>query len=249
MALDLVFTGEISRTQPQAGIDHTESGAMRMSRYDEPYMLQSMSSKHVVADEGAYFTGMNGTIGTGLAYGVITAHSDTASMFILHNNSALGDPMAKRVYLDYIKIVPTVAPASATSGQYALRIDSTTRAPTANSVQITPYNPNMDSSSPTVARLWAASGGTLTTPASSGAVRNVARGCIRSVIPAIGDELVIACGVQDIPGGVSGANARVVSNAAPIILGPQQYLQVSVWFPANAVTALSYEFDMGWWER
>jgi hypothetical protein len=74
-------------------------------------------------------------------------------------------------------------------------------------------------------------------------------------IPVVGDELVLVCGPVD-PGAYAGLTAaqavcagRKVSCLPPIILGPNSALTLYAWFPGNAATSLSYEFEVGWWER
>jgi hypothetical protein len=250
MTIDFANLGRVSQRLPQP-VRTGLNTDIRLSIYGDQIVKLLGTGKHTLADEGSYFCTTNPTIGTALAYGVITAFSDTAALFILANSSNDSDQGLVRVYPDYLRIIPTVAPASATSGQFAIKLDSAIRAPTANNVALTIANPNMDISqqSASAARAWAASGGTATVPAASAVARTVSRGVIRSVIPAIGDELVIAFGQADIAGGVSGANARVVCQAPPCVLGPQDTMVVYVWFPANATTALSFEMEAGWWER
>ena len=50
-------------------------------------------------------------------------------------------------------------------------------------------------------------------------------------------------------GGRSGVPGRRVSCIPPVILGPNSALTVYAWFPGNATTGLSFELEMGWWER
>ncbi len=74
-------------------------------------------------------------------------------------------------------------------------------------------------------------------------------------LPIVGDEFVLVCGPAD-PGAYPGLTAaqavcpgRKVSCLPPVILGPNSALTVYAWFPGNAATGLSYEFEIGWWER
>ena len=90
--------------------------------------------------------------------------------------------------------------------------------------------------------------------ASSGSARLVANASVGG-IPVVGDELVLVCGPSD-PGpypGLTAAQAvcpgRKVSCLPPVILGPNSALTLYAWFPGNATTGLSYEFEIGWWER
>lgn len=250
MSIDFSNLARVSRRLPQPA-RNGDSTDMRATIYGDQIVAPIGNARHTLADEGSYFCATNPTIGTGLAYGVITAFSDTAALLVVGNGASDNDMEAPRLYMDYVRIIPTVAPASATSGQFAIKLDNVSRVPSANNATLSPVSPNMDISQPagTVAKVWAASGGTATVPASGAYARTVGRGAIRSVIPAVWDDLVIAFGMGDISSGVSGANARVVSQAVPVVLGPQDYMVLYVWFPSNATTALSYELEMGWWER
>ena len=75
---------------------------------------------------------------------------------------------------------------------------------------------------------------------------------LRSVV---GEEMVLVCGSTD-PGSYPGLTAaeavcpgRRVSCIPPVILGPNSAMTVYAWFPGNATTGLSFELEMGWWER
>jgi hypothetical protein len=90
--------------------------------------------------------------------------------------------------------------------------------------------------------------------ASSGSARLLANASLGG-IPVIGEEMVLVCGAAD-PGPYAGLKAaeascpgRRVSCIAPVILNPNSALTVYGWFPGNATTGLSYELEMGWWER
>jgi len=49
--------------------------------------------------------------------------------------------------------------------------------------------------------------------------------------------------------GTAACPGRRVSCIPPVILGPNSALTIYAWFPGNATTSLSYEFEMNWWER
>ena|SRR2546422_458570 len=212
-----------------------------------------VSTKHLWAEDGAYVVGAQAPGATALAYGIITAFSDTAAIALIQNTTAASG--AKRVYLDYVRLIPTVAPASATAAFYAVKLDAVLRTPTANSATLTNAAVNMgQSGAATLAgKAFAASGGTLTIPAASSPARVVVgNALLRSSIPVINDELVIQFGPSDLQAGeaLTGAAAlRIVSHAPPVILDPQESAAIYLWLPANAVTALSYLIECGWGER
>lgn len=204
-------------------------------------------TKHVLADEGSYFVATNPTLGTGVGYGVLAALADTSAAFVFYNNSPVNETLAKRIYLDRIKLATTVAPASSTGWSYAIKLDNgAIRQPTAGQAAITP-NPAMGSGPlSTVAKLWAFTGGAvMTVPASSANAVNAARGG-GGGLPVVGTELSIQFGGDG--SAQSSANAGF-SIAPPLIIQPGWYAVFYLWFPSNASTGLSAEYEIGWWER
>jgi hypothetical protein len=229
---------------------------VRGGRYGEQYVLSLIASKHLLADEGSYFIATNVTPGTAQAYNIQAAFSDTTPLLYIQNNDSKANPFAKRMYLDYIKLICTVVPASATGARFAVKTDPQLRTiSTNNTLAITPTSPNSDVATQSVCSVNAQNSGTASVlTASSGAARLVANASMGG-IPVVGDELVLVCGPAD-PGpypGLTAAQAtcagRKVSCLPPIILGPNSALTLCAWFPGNAATGLSYEFEMGWWER
>ena len=100
---------------------------VRGGRYGEQYMLSLIPTKHVLADEGSYFIATNPTPGTALAYNIQAAYSDTVPLLYIQNNDSKANPFAKRMYLDYIKLICSVVPASGTGARFAVKTDPTLR--------------------------------------------------------------------------------------------------------------------------
>ena len=97
-----------------------------------------------------------------------------------------------------------------------------------------------------------ANAGALVTTTLSSSARQVGRGQLRSVIPAVGDEFMFTFGATESAGQAiisTAAAIRQTVQCAPIILGPQQFASLGLWFPGNATTAGSFEVEAGWWER
>ena len=229
---------------------------VRGGRYGEQYVLPLIPTKHLLADEGSYFIATNPTPGTALAYNIQAAFSDTVPLFYVQNNDSKANPFGKRLYLDYIKLICTTAPASGTGARFAIKTDPAIRTiSTNNTTAITPTSPNSDVATQSVCSLNVQSNATASAlSASSTSARLVANASVGG-IPVVGDELVLVCGPVD-PGAYAGLTAaqavcagRKVSCLPPIILGPNSALTLYAWFPGNAATGLSYEFDVGWWER
>jgi hypothetical protein len=152
----------------------------------------------------------------------------------------------KRVFLDYIKLLTSVVPLNATSLQYALVIDDNPIRWTSGGTAITPVSPNGDSNIPSITQMYF---GAITTAVPTNR-RTVGRGTLRGVIPTVFDVLMIVSGGAEGGGSMASAAAsgRQVENTAPIIIGPQQNLCLTLW-GASYTTAAQWEFEVTFWER
>jgi hypothetical protein len=246
----------IPRVQRAKGPKSTDGVApqfLRVGQLGEQYSLSLFPTKHLLADEGSQFYATNPTIGTAVTYAITASFSATTPAFAIKNNDVPGGNY-KRVYLDFVRIAFTgtgaTVPASAIGAQLAVVLDNINRAPTAGNVAITPQNTNMDDTSGTIATVQAFSSGNLTVPAAGPSARTVARAWLRHVIPVTQDELLCFFGGIEGGGGVIGSTAgRVVSACPAVVIGPQQWALIYIWFPSNATTAGVFEYDLGWVER
>lgn len=223
--------------------------------------VAGVPSRYGIAENGSYYVLTNPTPGTGLAFAVNASSDFTKSLFIFNNTltAVPANTSGVSCFLDYVKIIPTVAPASATAMFYALQLDTSSRYSAGGTGPTSGVNTNgcalSGAQAPggpaSIGKWYYASGSAvITTTAASANVRLVGRGVARSVIPAVGDDIVIVFGAAPQDGASSAtASGRTVTHAAPVIVGPGQSLVFNVWFPSNAVTGLSYEFECGWWER
>lgn len=253
MPLPFVQSFVTARSKPQVIPDGTVSqNGARGGRYGEQYAnLAVPPGKQVLADEGSFFVTTNPTVGTAVAGTVQTAFSDTSTgaLFTFKNFDSPSNTNAKRIYLDYIKLVVATVPASTTVVNYAVKVQNSLRNATANNTTLTPVNCNMDDGTASIAKVEAFNAGFLTVPAADATARVVARGNIGG-LPILGDELVIQFGGIDMAAmGTSGTASRKVSVAAPVIIGPQQSATVHIWLTANAATAGQFEYEIGHWER
>jgi hypothetical protein len=225
----------------------------RGGRYGEMYVDGIVPTKHLLADEGVYYTAAMAPSATPLAYGLRATFLDTAAFIVIGNGN---NPGTNRIYLDYMKMSFSVAPASATAGWVAAKLDNISRAPTANSVLQSPANCNMDLNTPSQANIWFPTGGTLTVPASSGQARTIFGNlALRNVLPTVGDEYTLQVGGVD-RGETefsAVATATIVKRTLycpPMVIGGGQYLVFYLWFPSNASTAASFNnLEVGYWER
>lgn len=224
-------------------------------------IIKQVSRTYLLADQdgsvspsGGYFIASNTTPGTALAFGVNASYDVTKNLFLFYNTSSVqGNPV--RMYMDYIKILPTVAPASGTSLQIALQLDYVNRY-TSGAIVIgaggtqAAVNVNGDSAVGPVGACYAATGGVvITSPAAGSQVRKLGRCTPRNVIPAVLEEIVLSFGSAGDAGTSSATTAgRSSTNLPPVIIGPQQWLVVTAYSPSNSATGLSYEFECAWAE-
>ena len=225
-----------------------------VDRLNHSIGVSAGSMRWTQSDLGNYWVTTNPTPGTALAGAVSASYSATTPFLYLFNSASAG---GKSVYLDYIKLICTVAPASGTIAYYALVADQAARALSVDHTSaLTPVGPNQTTSTTAASVLTvnAQNSATASTiAAASSAVRVVGRGAIGG-IPVVGDELVIDFG-PDAYLPYNGATATVatparrISGTAPVVLDPQACLMVALWFPSNSATGISYELEMGHWEQ
>lgn len=204
------------------------------------------SGIYPVADEGSYFNAINPTPGTGIAQTIQTSFSGTNGVLTVRNGTA--GAHQKRLFLDYVRLIPTVAPASATRSELLISLDDSTRYSSGGSSITALPNANMHSTDTSNAVVHF---GALTLSAETANVRRIARAQLRAAIPVVFEEYVIRFAQPEpVAGTMAGTTAlRSVIPVGPAMLGPGHSLQVHLWHPSNATTAASWEFELGWWER
>jgi hypothetical protein len=222
---------------------------IRLNRFGEIVTTGLPGTKHFLSDEGSYFIATNPTPGTAIAHVVLAAFDDTKPYVLLRNQDSPTDPLAKRMYLDYIKLLTSVVPASAAEWGYVCTVDSSAWAAryTSGGTTIVPVNANGDISRSPVGYLQI---GAITAVAGVGR-RIVSRGRFRGVVPTIYDEYILVFGTcEGGSGQIGGAgSSRIVCQAPPVVVGPGQNFALNLFGISNAVTAATYEFEIGWWER
>ena len=257
MANEVVSRGIVARALSAAGFggDGSQSSpaGQRFGRYQEPYLLSPVPTKHLLAEEGSYFSTQNPTLGTGLAAPVTASFSATGPWLAIFNNADPANPRSPGIDLDFIKAIFTVAPASATGIRYALKKDNGARSPTAGQTLLTGQggSPGATPAGPivtpgSVAKIWSFTGGAVMTVAAEVNASVIANGGAGG-LPVVGSEFCVRFGA-DGPNSGSGATSAS-SHAAPAIIPPGWFGFFYLWFPSNATTGASLEWDIGWWER
>jgi hypothetical protein len=216
----------------------------RGSRYGEPWYLSALVGTDGAAAEGSYWRACNPTPGTALAQAVTAGFADTTPLICIRNTDATG---GKTIYLDYVALLMTVIPASATAWDLAVTIDPNARAPTAGTALAgqcvnTLYAPTS---------ICTATFGP-TSVAAAVARRLVSRRRIFNAIPVVNSVLFISFGAQDWMAGqtISGTTAvNLACPCGPLAIAPGHTGLIHLWYPSNATTGASYEAEMGWIER
>ncbi len=241
---------------PQTADGNTAGVYMRGGRYGEPYQLSLVPTKHLIADEGSYFTAQNATPGTGIALSAaVTAFSDTNGFFVLKNNAPLGSGL--RIYLDYLRLIATAITTAVVSIDFLIKLDYISRVPStaANGTALTAVNVNGDDGTGSqMSALAFNAGGAMTLPAASPSARVAGRAHVAYGIGLAGDEIILQFGATErassaaLTAAKAVAPGRYIADAAPIVFGPQQYCVIHRWSLSEA-GAPSYEYELGWWER
>lgn len=260
----------VQRNLPQPSGDGLQLLNKRAGRYGEQSALSLVPTKHLLADEGGYFTAPLPPGSTALQLGLSAAFAAAAAAIVIQNTDSPSNPFAKRIYLDRIHMVVSGAPTSATDWQYATVLDNIPRAPTvtvgiggtpATGTAYPPQinNTNMDVSAPSIAKVWyplsIAAGAAITVPAAGAQVRPMHTAKLRAQIPVVNDDYRIVFGSVDDQGSalVTAAPAgasRIVDSHKPVIIGPGQTFLLYMWGTANATAGIAFSsLNTDWWER
>lgn len=237
---------EVDRTLPHAELDGTDTDP-RLNRYREQIVANSMQGKHVLSDEGSYYTTNNAQTGIATA-AAPTAFSATNPFLLVYNGSAPSDDFGMRFYFDYLMLLCTAIGTAAASVQMAVTVDRGNRY-TSGGTDLTGNikGVNQSTSRSSLARVYA---GNITASAATANARTlVGNRYLKGAIPVVGDQYTTRFGTTDVCDFI-GASAIVftTNHIPPIIIGGDESLLVHLWFPSQS-GASSYAPELAWWER
>ena len=198
-----------------------------------------------LAERGMYYRAINPTPGTGIAQSIQASFLATNGALYIGNGATGGD--TRRIFLDYVRLIPTVVPASATRSEMLVALDDIVRYASGGSL-LTVRNVNMDDVTPSIAEVRF---GALTLAAEGANVRRVSRAQLRTAIPVAFEEFLLTFAGFDRSGAGSIAGAtglRVAVPVGPVIIGPGDSLVLHLWHPGNVTTAASWEVEVALWE-
>lgn len=245
---DMVVTPqmEVDRTLPHAELDGTDVDP-RLTRYREQMVVNSIRTKHPLADEGTYFTTNNAQTGIASAAAPV-AFSATAPFLLIYNTAAPTDDFAPRLYLDYLMLLATAPGTGGTSVQFAITIDRGSRY-VSGGTEITANirGVNQAVSRATLAKVYA---GAITAAAATANARTiVGNRWMKGAIPVIGDQYAVRFGNTDSPDILSASTILFSNNnVQPIVVGPDESALVHLILPAQSAPS-SYAPELSWWER
>lgn len=249
MAIEAILKGWVSRILPQAEQDN-DGAVVRLGRYGDVYTIGGVRKQHALADEGSYFVANNG--GTGVATAATpTAFSDTAPMLSLYNSDSPGNQSAKRVHLDFVKLMETAAGTAGVT--FRVRVVIGTGNPySSGGTDLAPVCPNMDMpnrASVVVAKL-------LPTAVAMQSPRIIVGDVV--CIPTTAAVIAILSTIHLNFGGVEGSTYSVIGSTAnciiaatqlpPIVLGPNQGCTIQHLIGSQSA-ASSWTPEVAWWER
>ena len=244
MGLEFNSLMEVDRTLPHAELDGVDIDA-RLTRYREQAVVNYITTKHPLADEGTYYN-IN-SAQTGLATAAApTAFSATNPFLTIYNNASPSDDFAKKLYFDYLTLLVTATGTLGTSVQFAIVADRGNRY-SSGGTQLLPVGVNQSVSLNSGAKFFAGNI-TATTP-TNGARFLVGNRFMKGAIPVVGDQYSVRFGTTDVTDQIlSSVITFSTNNAGPVMIGPDETLLVYIWLPAQAA-ASSYAPEMGYWER
>lgn len=226
-------------SQGQANPNYAIAGSSKVSGL--------FNGDQTAADEGSFFVStLAPTASTAVAC-TTQALADTNPALALYNGNVAG---GFNVYLRYIKINQTVVAGSNTSLNYSLLVDSLlVKLTTLGTAIGTPANVNTGSN--TASRLIGY-GGVNVTAAQTAAGRRVGAGQVEAGLPVAFDEFIFQFGSAVMPGDMVGTQTlvkRVVVSCAPIIIAPGWWFTLGLWGAAQAASAATLGFEIGFVER
>lgn len=224
----------------------------RTGRYGEAYILPIGKARDWLAAEGSYYTVQNATDDTQITAHAAPAIADTDTKPIIHifnsNTSVAAGGNGKSIYIDYISLYTIVANASATRVFFDAYVDNKgTTCKTSGGTVATAVN--VLSSSTNTSGGIVTAGAVVAAPVSS---RKIFHSMVR---PAIGIALdqyhfSFGNGLTMSQGAFVQATVQSTFTAGPPLIIPPgsnlMFVQIS---PSGAATAMTFEYQVGYYER
>lgn len=241
----MVSTATAQRARPTPAADGSSAFNDRSSPYGDRMVGDILGSRPDLADEGSFYSASNATPDTAVGCGVIAAYASTTPLFLVSNTAAPGT--GRTIKLDSLRMFRfTVAPASGTCTLFSVEVDTTPRLVAAPSggVQATVVNVNPSKANDFEGQVWGFSGGTVLTVAAAANKRIVTRGMISHSIPVVLDEQVLTFGQPANGTALAAGVGRRIAHAGPVVIPPGCSAAIHVYYPSNAITGASFEWEL-----
>lgn len=245
-----LLKGIIARALPSPSPDGAESERIiRLGRYGAQFTIVEAFKSHTLADEGSYFTANNGSTGVATA-AAPTAYSDTAPLFNIYNKANPADPNAKRIYLDYLRLLCTAGGTAGVSMQLQAKLDNRNNYSSAGTL-LTPVSPNGDLSPASIADIRFLPTNVAVSVNSRTVIGHVALCPSLSAVFPTNTSLGVSFGAVD--GwceAVSLSTTSILSmiGVPPIVIGPGQGLTIAFQITSQSA-ASSWAPEISWWEK
>lgn len=235
--------------RPTAIPDGTNGINSRADEYGEGMVVPVLPERYALAKEGSYYTFTNPTIDTGVGYGVMAAYAVTTPAFHVANTAPTG---GRTIYLDYLHLRPTVAPASATNWKIVIDVDTSTRLTSISGGASRPVN-NVNPFFPIndfEGLVYAFTAGTVITVAAAQSVRTIYHFTLAQAIPVVQDEYLITFGTGFEMGLAHTATiTKKYASCPPVVIPPGCSASIHMYGASNAITGMSAEYDGGLVQR
>lgn len=218
----------------------------RSNAFAEELSVAGLPDGMFNAIEGAAFRA-TGTVGSGVAIGVLTAFTNTTAALALVNNVAAG---TQNPYLipRYIRLICTAAGGASTSARGAISTDVQAFTTQQTALTLANVNTAITAAPNAIAFCGAISALSVTARKilANFQIKTQAAPCWT-----VGDELMIVFGDVNANGqALSGASAlRLPVSVDPVAIAPGHSMLLHLWNPSNAVTPPSFEFEVSWIEK
>lgn len=249
MADDTILVGQSVPSALSRGAEGSTK-RRRGDRYGTPYFMPLGAKMDAYAAEGSYYSGRNATALTGIVLKIITAFAAVSPCLLLKNADTVAQGNAGRsIFLDFIRLTFTVAPASASALHLYGFVDDVARY-TSGGTLISPTSNNPLESADAGDLCYV---GDIVAAAVGANIRPVLGPlCARAQIPVIKDEILLTFGHGMIGGashGVITSAQRDVIPCQPVIVPPGCSFLLHPAMPLNASTAGEVEVEVAYIKR
>lgn len=234
----------IYRNVPSSGLFDDPSNRVpgRNTNYEDEYVVPVGLGRHVLADEGSYFTAITPTPGTGIVDGAVATFVETTPSLTIYNGTS-----NKHLVLDFIRFTVTVVSTASEQVQFTNTIDSGKRwtsGGTAMTINGASTDGQVMSNGVSIQK------GIITASAATAARRVLSHTIYRwGTLEIVGDVYEMRFGE---PASKSLANAATVCTFSrgvpPVVIGPNQSF-VQVGWGTNMSTGPTHALEMGFWLR